>query len=110
MRQFGFVQGIPKEPMVQSKDRKGLMDYHWKSWLLDHVEEASRVKVSYQWQCTDTYMEWYASVAHLNVINPSKRKNNEARSYKRFVSILVWIKCFNLVGGNEWYNSLHLLY
>ena len=62
MRQFGFVQGIPKEPMVQSKDRKGLMDYHWKSWLLDHVEEASRVKVSYQWQCTDTYMEWYASV------------------------------------------------
>lgn len=90
VRQFGHIQSIPQSPIPPTKSarsgnaREYSVTYasrdddfiHFVNHLVNKRQRMG--KVSYAWECTDDYMEWYKKVVVRRLTGVRRKKQRDA--------------------------------
>ncbi|KAL7177638.1 hypothetical protein ACSBR2_030908 [Camellia fascicularis] len=84
LRQFGRIQTIPPVPLDPVRAIRGVTAGRyriWESWD-NHVLSARRrsIPVRRPADCVDGYMQWYTSITHLYIQNPTHRSGFDPRA------------------------------
>ena len=86
LRQFGYVQTIPPEPIAQRLNREDIVNERtrglwaalaesfrqWDHHCLREDQRGRRVTVP--WECSPDYMDWYIQTSHPKIQNPAHKK------------------------------------
>lgn len=93
LRQFGYVQTIPSNPIVPSRAIRGAKPGQYRllwgtlgsmfaTWD-NHILSVSRrgQKADPSWECDTSYMNWFMSVSHPKVRNPDLGPTSSAPSF-----------------------------
>lgn len=92
LRQFGRVQIIPSPPLAPVRASRGstakqyiiaykYLDTIWESWENHLLSEIGRsVLVLHPWDCVPGYLDWFTSISHVQVQNPTHRSKYNPRT------------------------------
>ncbi|KAL7246747.1 hypothetical protein ACSBR2_001790 [Camellia fascicularis] len=92
LRQFGRVQIIPSPLLAPIRASRGstakqyiiaykYLDMIWESWENHLLSEIARsVLVLHPWDCVPGYLDWFTSISHVQVQNPTHRSKYNPRT------------------------------
>jgi hypothetical protein len=78
LRQFGYVQDIPRSPQLITAVRLSVaeVDARWLGYSDYVVHTFNRVRqATFPSECTDKYFEWYRTISHPYIIPPVMKGN-----------------------------------